>query len=94
MKVRYTRRANRELTAILLYLSKHSLRGMHNVRRAVENTERLIGQYPLCGRLTDVKGTRVLPMGRYPYLMYWIVDGDEAKIVHIRDARRKPWRGA
>ncbi len=93
MRVRYTRRANRELTAILLYLSKHSPQGLRNVRRAVENTERLIGQYPHCGRLTDVKATRVLPIGRYPYLMYWIVDADDAKIVHIRDARRRPWRG-
>jgi toxin ParE1/3/4 len=92
MKVRYTRRANRDLTAILQYLSKYNPQGMRNVRRAAENTERLIGQYPLCGR-SGVKGTRVLPMGRYPYLMYWIVDADEVKIVHIRDARRKPWRG-
>ena len=93
MRVRYTRRANRELTAILLYLSKNSPQGLRNVKQAVENAERLIGLFPQCGRLTAVTGTRMLTAGRYPYLIYWIVEGDEAMIVHIRDGRRQPWRG-
>jgi hypothetical protein len=35
----------------------------------------------------------VLPTGRYPYLVYWIVENDEVRIVHIHDTRRQPWRG-
>jgi hypothetical protein len=34
-----------------------------------------------------------LPVGRYPYLVYWTVEADEAWIVHVRDGRRRPWRG-
>jgi hypothetical protein len=41
--------------------------------------------------MSDEQATRVLPAGRYPYLIYWSVEGGEAWIVHIRDARRKPW---
>jgi plasmid stabilization system protein ParE len=93
MKVRYTRRASHDLEAILHYLSKHSPQGLRNVRRAMANTERFIGQFPQGGRLSKETGTHVLPAGRYPYLIYWIIDGEEAKIVHIRDGRRKPWRG-
>ena len=93
MRVRYTRRASRDLAAILLYLSKHSPQGMRNVKRAIENTERLIGQFPQAGRMSKEAGTRVLPAGRYPYLIYWTIEADEAWIVHIRDGRRKPWRG-
>jgi toxin ParE1/3/4 len=93
MRIRYTPRASRDLAAILLYLSKHSPQGMRNVRRAIDNTERLIGQFPQAGRLSKETGTRVLPAGRYPYLIYWTIEAGEAWIVHIRDARRKPWRG-
>jgi hypothetical protein len=53
----------------------------------------LIWLFPQRGRLTAVKGIRMLTAGRYPYLVYWIVEGEEVKIVHIRDGRRKPWRG-
>jgi plasmid stabilization system protein ParE len=93
MKVRYTPQARSDLEAILQYLSSHSPQGMRNLRRAFENTERLIGQYPYSGRMSQVTGARVLPVGRYPYLVYRAVEASEASIVHIRDGRRKPWRG-
>jgi plasmid stabilization system protein ParE len=66
---------------------------MRNVRRALEVTIQLIGQYPNSGRLAGEQTVRVLPVGRYPYLVYWTVESDEVWIVHIRDGRRKPWRG-
>jgi plasmid stabilization system protein ParE len=93
MKVRYTPRARGDLEAILQYLSTHSPQGMRNLKRALENTTRLISQYPRSGRISKVAGARVLPVGRYPYLVYWAIEADEAWIVHIRDGRRKPWRG-
>jgi hypothetical protein len=66
---------------------------MRNVKRAIDNIERFIGQYPEGGRMSKETGTRVLPAGRYPYLIYWTVEAGDAWIVHIRDGRRKPWRG-
>jgi plasmid stabilization system protein ParE len=42
MKVRYTPQARGDLEAILQYLSSHSPQGMGNLKRALENTERLI----------------------------------------------------
>ena len=93
MRVRYTLRASRDLAAILLYLGKHSPQGMRNVKRAIDNTERLIEQYPQAGRRSKETGTRVLPAGRYPYLIYWTIEAGEAWIVHISGGRRKPWRG-
>jgi toxin ParE1/3/4 len=93
MRVRYTPRARGDLQAILQYLSEHSPQGMRNLKRALDNTELLIGQYPRGGRISMESGARVLPAGRYPYLVYWTIEADEAWIVHIRDGRRKPWRG-
>jgi toxin ParE1/3/4 len=93
MRVRYTPRASGDLAAILQYLSEHSPQGLQNVKRAIDNIESLIGQYPQGGRVHKETGTRVLPAGRYPYLVYWTIEAGEAWIVHIRDGRRKPWRG-
>jgi toxin ParE1/3/4 len=93
MKVRYTPQASSDLATILRYLSEHSPQGLRNVKRAMDNTERLIEQYPQGGRISRASGARVLPVGRYPYLVYWTIEADEAWIVHIRDGRRKPWRG-
>jgi toxin ParE1/3/4 len=93
MRVRYTPRASRDLETILRYIGEHSPLSMRNLKRAVENTERLISQYPQGGRMSKESGARVLSAGRYPYLIYWTIEGDEAWIVHIRDGRRKPWRG-
>jgi plasmid stabilization system protein ParE len=71
MRIRHTPRASRDLAAILLYLSKHSPQGLRNVKRAINNTERFIEQFPEGGRISKETGTRVLPAGRYPYLIYW-----------------------
>jgi plasmid stabilization system protein ParE len=93
MRVRYTPRASGDLAAILRHLNEHSPQGLRNVKRAIDNTERLIEQFPQGGRMSKETGTRVLPAGRFPYLIYWTIEAGEAWIVHIRDGRRKPWRG-
>jgi toxin ParE1/3/4 len=93
MRVRYTPRAGSDLEAILRFLNEHSPQGMLNVKRALDNTARLIEQFPEGGRASRETGTRVLPVGRYPYLVYWTIYAGEAWIVHIRDGRRKPWKG-
>src|SRR5262252_9297003 len=66
MRVRYTPRASSDLAAILRYLNERSPQGLRNVKRAIDNTERLIGQYPQGGRVSKETRTRVLPVGRVP----------------------------
>ena len=48
----------------------------------MHKTVELIEQFPQAGRLAGEQGTRVLPVGRYPHLIYWSVEGGEAWIVH------------
>jgi toxin ParE1/3/4 len=93
MRVRYTPRARTDLEAILRHLAEHSPQGMRSVKQAIDNTVRLIEQFPHSGRLHNPTGTRVFPAGRYPYLIYWSIEAGEAWIVRIRDGRRKPWKG-
>jgi plasmid stabilization system protein ParE len=92
MKVRFTPAARYDLQQIIDYISERNFQGARNVKRALESTLNLIGSFPHCGRLAGEQGVRVLPIGRYPYLIYWSIEADEAWIVHIRDGRRKPWR--
>jgi plasmid stabilization system protein ParE len=57
----------------------------------MQKTIELIGQFPQSGRLAGEQGTRVLPVGRYRYSVYWTVERGEAWIVHLRHAARRPW---
>jgi toxin ParE1/3/4 len=91
MKVQYTARGRDDLAAILTYIERRSPQGARNVARAIRKTVELIGEFPHSGRLAGEQDTRVLPVGRYPYLVYWSVEGDEAWIIHIRHTARRPW---
>jgi toxin ParE1/3/4 len=93
MKVRYTRRSRADLVGILDYLSTQNPQGARNVGRALEKTIEMIAEFPNAGRKSGEQDTRVLPVGRYPYLVYWGVEAGEVVIVHIRHAARRPWRG-
>jgi toxin ParE1/3/4 len=93
MRVRYTPRARSDLQSILQYIDERSPRAARNVKRAIQRTIELISEFPDGGRRAGERSTRVLPAGRYPYLIYWSIEAGEAWLVHIRDARRKPWTG-
>jgi toxin ParE1/3/4 len=93
MRVRFTSRARNDLAEILEYLDRQNPGGARNVHRAIRRTIELIGQFPEAGRRTQVGETRVLPTGRYPFLIYWTINADEVWLVHIRHAARRPWRG-
>ena len=91
MRVRYTPRARSDLAAILQYIDERNPTGALNVKRAIRKTIEIIGEFPRGGRLVGGEGTRVLPAGRYPYLIYWSIEAGEVLILHIRDGRRRPW---
>jgi plasmid stabilization system protein ParE len=86
MKVRYSSRAH----SIIDYLNERNPHAARNVGRALDTTMGLIGRFPDSGR--RVGDVRVLPVGPYPYLIYWTVVADDVWILHIRDGRRRPWR--
>jgi toxin ParE1/3/4 len=93
MRIRYTPRARSDLEAILQYIDERSPVGARKVKRAIQKTIELIGEFPESGRRSGEQATRALPVGRYPYLIYWTIEAGEAWILHIRHARRRPWKG-
>lgn len=74
-------------------LEERSPRGALNVKRALVNAIRLLGEFPYMAPLTDVLDVRELTVPRRPYKVYYRIEGDEVWILHIRDARREPWAG-
>jgi toxin ParE1/3/4 len=76
MIVRYTRRAEGDLAKILNYLER-SPRGALSVRLAIKRTIDTISQNPNIGRVAARGVIRGVPVGRYPYLIFWTVEADE-----------------
>jgi plasmid stabilization system protein ParE len=93
MIVRYTRRAQDDLANILNYLDRRSPRGALKVKLAIKRTIDTISQNPNIGRATRVETIRGLPVGRYPYLVFWTVEAGEIWVLHIRHGARSVWRG-
>jgi hypothetical protein len=48
-----------------------------------------VAEHPFCGRQAGEPEVRVIPVGRYPYLIYWIIEAREIRIVHLRHAARE-----
>lgn len=93
MRVRYTPRAFADREAIFDYLQKRSPQGARNVKRAIVQAIRLLASHPRMAPLTDEPGIHELTVPRRRYKVYYRIEGENIWIIHIRDARRRPWEG-
>jgi len=91
MTVRYTRRAQRDLTRILAGIDQENAVGARKVKLALERAMRTIERFPRCGFPAGRVGALGLAVAPYPYIIYWLANGDEAQILHVRHAARRPW---
>lgn len=92
MRVHFTPQALDDLESISAYYRAIS----PTIAKAiVTEIERRIGQLswlPLIAPETDEPGIHELIVTRYPYKVYYRIEDDRVVIMHIRDARRRPWR--
>jgi addiction module RelE/StbE family toxin len=93
MKVRYSPRAFADREAIYEYLEKRNPHAAREVKLAIVRAIRGLAWHPRIGLLTDKPGVYELIVPRRPYKIYYRIKGAEVWIVHIRDARRRPWEG-
>jgi plasmid stabilization system protein ParE len=91
MNVRYSPRALADLADIVTYLDERSPVAARAVRRAIETSIAVLADFPELATLTDVPDVREMTIVRYPYKVYYTAEDSEVWILHIRDARRKPW---
>ncbi len=92
MKVRYTETALRELDEIFTYIFEHDRSAATGVIERVERLTALLVEFPFVGHETDEIGVRVVPLVRYPFLIFYTVNTDEVVILHVRHGSRlQPW---
>jgi len=89
MKIRYTPRARDDLAAIYSYLDQRSPTGARSVKIAIERRIRLLADFPFIAPMTEDPGVYELSMIRHPYRVYYRVEADEVRIVHVRHASRE-----
>jgi toxin ParE1/3/4 len=90
VKVRYTRRAIRQLTDILDYIEARSPQGAENVKRRLKAAIDLLADHPKSGRATDKGDLRRLVANPYPYVIYYRTDATGIVIHGVRHTARRP----
>jgi plasmid stabilization system protein ParE len=91
MKIVYSPRAVSDLAAIADYLTERSLQGALAVERRIREVIDRLAEFPGMGReLTPRPGVRAMPLGRYPYLIFYTALENELVVLHVRHASRRP----
>ncbi|HEY5831182.1 MAG TPA: type II toxin-antitoxin system RelE/ParE family toxin [Hyphomicrobiaceae bacterium] len=92
MKVRYSRRALLELEGIHSYISQFNPRAAADVVSRIEGLCTMLGDFPGMGHSTERSDLRMLPVVRYPYVIFYtpLQENDEILILRIRHGRRSP----
>jgi toxin ParE1/3/4 len=90
VKVRYTRRALRQLAEILDYIDARSPQGADNVKRRLHAVINLLADHPNSGRLTNRNDIRRAVVRPYPYVIFYRPDSTGIVVHGIRHAERRP----
>jgi plasmid stabilization system protein ParE len=73
MRVRYSPLALRQLEKIHRYITQYNPRAAKAVVARIEGLCEKLGEFPGMGTKTDQPGVRVLPVVRYPYLIFYLL---------------------
>jgi plasmid stabilization system protein ParE len=93
MKVRWSETALAQLDDIFLYIYERNRSAALSVAKRIEDLAAMLGEFPLIGHLTDEAEVRVLPVVRYPFMIFYAIDAaaGEVVILHVRHtARERP----
>ena len=92
MKVVWTDDALRDLEEITAYVLVHYPQIAPALERRIRDVTVWIGGWPESApRSAHRPGVRTVPLGRYPYRLFYRVVGDAVQILHIHHAARRPW---
>lgn len=96
MRVRYSPRALSQIEEIHRAIAQHNTRAAGQVVARVRELCEKLGEFPGIGSQTDRTDIRVLPVVRYPYLIFYtiIVANHEVRILRVRHGRRRPLAGS
>jgi toxin ParE1/3/4 len=81
MRLRFTPQATADLRNIADFMHERNPAAALRVRVAIlESVGRLV-EFPKSGRMQTVAGVRKVVTRRYPYLVYYTIDGEAAEVV-------------
>lgn len=90
MRLRWDAQALRDIRDIHSYIAGKSSRATADrVRRHFQARAKMLLARPLLGVASSQSGLRILQPTRYPYRVYYTVQGDEIVILHIRHTSRR-----
>jgi plasmid stabilization system protein ParE len=93
MKVRWSETALAQLDDVFSYIYERNRTAAVSVAKRIEDLAALLGEFPLIGHPTDEAEVRVLPVVRYPFMIFYAIDAaaGEVVILHVRHtARERP----
>src|SRR5260370_39548537 len=90
MRIRYTLQAQRDLESIYTYLDQRSPAAAQSVKNLIERRIPWLADFPFMAPKTSEPGIFELTIVRYPYKVDYEIEGNEVRILHIRDSRRRP----
>lgn len=92
MKVVWTDEALGDLAEIAEYVTIHYPAVAPVVERRIQAVVSRIGRWPQSARRSTKRpGIRVVPLGRYPYKIFYRVTEESVEILHVHHAARRPW---
>lgn len=93
MKLVLSRFATAELDEILTYLRDRSPAGVTHVKARIRRAFARIAAHPESAEeLEGQTGVRRLPLGKYPYVIYYEVIDEQVFVLRIlHGARKQPW---
>jgi toxin ParE1/3/4 len=89
LKLRYTKRAQTDLSDIYKYVGAHDKLAAKRIITAIENSAIILADHPLSGRQTDFANVRVKPVPNYPYLLFYIVGENDLVILRVWHTARQ-----
>jgi toxin ParE1/3/4 len=96
VKVEYSRRALSDLIEISTYYAETGSRQTgERVALRIREVVARIARFPQSGRpVSGRPSVRVVPLRRYPYLIFYRTAPDTVRILHIRHTARQQWPGS
>jgi len=88
LKIRYTRRALRQLSEVLEYIAERSPKGAQSVQARLSAAIERLAEHPLSGAATGKGDLRRIVANPYPYLTFYAVGRESVTIHRIRHAAR------
>jgi toxin ParE1/3/4 len=94
VRIVYSQKALAQLDAIYSYIHERNPRAALSVKARIDRAIARLGSFPDSGRRTRMSGIRMLPIVRYPYLVFYSVDQERQTvfILRVRHGARNPLR--